>query len=119
MSEETVAELYLEAWRSGCKGCTVYRDGCRSGVLIALEKKQEPQIDLPDVKPHVAKRPIELEADVVRFQNNKEKWIAFVGLIDGEPYEIFTGLADDEDGIFCPKSVTHGKIIKGNRCRWF
>ena len=112
VSEETVAELYLEAWRSGCKGCTVYRDGCRSGVLIALEKKQEPQIDLPDVKPHVAKRPIELEADVVRFQNNKEKWIAFVGLIDGEPYEIFTGLADDEDGIFCPKSVTHGKIIK-------
>ena len=58
------------------------------------------------------KRPIELEADVVRFQNNKEKWIAFVGLADGKPYEIFTGLADDEDGIFCPKSVTHGKIIK-------
>jgi len=112
VSEETVAQLYLEAWRSGCKGCTVYRDGSRSGVLIALEKKQEPQADLPEVKPHVAKRPIELDADVVRFQNNKEKWIAFVGLIDGEPYEIFTGLADDEDGIFCPKSVTHGKIIK-------
>ncbi len=111
VSEETVNQLYLEAWRSGCKGCTVYRDGCRSGVLVAIEKKPAaPQT--PEIKPHVAKRPIELEADVVRFQNNKEKWIAFVGLIDGAPYEIFTGLADDEDGIFCPKSVTHGKIIK-------
>ena len=60
----------------------------------------------------LTKRPNELEADVVRFQNNKEKWIAFVGLVDGKPYEIFTGLADDEDGIFCPKSVSHGKIIK-------
>ena len=110
VSEEVVNSLYVEAWRSGCKGCTVYRDGSRSGVLVALEKKSEPAAG--EVKPHVAKRPIELEADVVRFQNNKEKWIAFVGLIDGNPYEIFTGLADDEDGIFCPKSVTHGKIIK-------
>ena len=109
VSEELVNNLYVEAWRSGCKGCTVYRDGSRSGVLVALEKKTDPT---PEIKPHVAKRPIELEADVVRFQNNKEKWIAFVGLIDGAPYEIFTGLADDEDGIFCPKSVTHGKIIK-------
>ena len=109
VSEELVNNLYVEAWRSGCKGCTVYRDGSRSGVLVALEKKADPT---PEIKPHVAKRPIELEADVVRFQNNKEKWIAFVGLIDGAPYEIFTGLADDEDGIFCPKSVTHGKIIK-------
>lgn len=108
VSEELVNNLYVEAWRSGCKGCTVYRDGSRAGVLVALEKKAE----TPEIKPHVAKRPIELEADVVRFQNNKEKWIAFVGLIDGAPYEIFTGLADDEDGIFCPKSVTHGKIIK-------
>ncbi len=108
VSEELVNKLYVSAWRAGCKGCTVYRDGSRSGVLIAIEKKPE----VTEVKPHVAKRPIELEADVVRFQNNKEKWIAFVGLIDGEPYEIFTGLADDDDGIFCPKSVTHGKIIK-------
>ncbi len=106
ISEETVAQLYTEAWKAGCKGCTVYRDGSRSGVLLSLEKKTE------EIKPHVAKRPIELEADVVRFQNNKEKWIAFVGLIDGAPYEIFTGLADDDDGIFCPKSVTKGKIIK-------
>ncbi len=115
VSEELVNKLYVEAWRCGCKGCTVYRDGCRSGVLVALEnktkKKEEPQLPVP-VDPHPHKRPIELEADVVRFQNNKEKWIAFVGLINGRPYEIFTGLADDEDGIFCPKSVNHGKIIK-------
>ena len=110
VSEELVNNLYVEAWKSGCKGCTVYRDGSRAGVLVSLEKKADTQGD--EIKPHVAKRPIELEADVVRFQNNKEKWIAFVGLIDGAPYEIFTGLADDEDGIFCPKSVTRGKIIK-------
>ena len=112
VSEELVNNLYVEAWKSGCKGCTVYRDGSRAGVLVALEKKPETQVPNDGIKPHVAKRPIELEADVVRFQNNKEKWIAFVGLIEGEPYEIFTGLADDEDGIFCPKSVTNGKIIK-------
>ncbi len=109
VTEETVARLYYEAWKAGCKGCTVYRDGSRSGVLVSIEKKAPEE---PEIKPHVAKRPIELEADVVRFQNNKEKWIAFVGLIDGAPYEIFTGLADDEEGIFCPKSVTHGKIVK-------
>lgn len=112
VSEELVNQLYVEAWRSGCKGCTVYRDGSRSGVLIAVEKKPEVKETLIAPEPHVLKRPIELEADVVRFQNNKEKWIAFVGLTDGKPYEIFTGLADDEDGIFCPKSVTKGKIIK-------
>lgn len=76
---------------------------------ISRKEKAEPKIATPQ---HVGKRPIELEADVVRFQNNKEKWIAFVGLIDGRPYEIFTGLADDDDGIFCPKSVTHGKLSK-------
>ena len=110
VSEELVNKLYVEAWESGCKGCTVYRDGSRAGVLVSLEKNSDTKSE--EIKPHIAKRPIELEADVVRFQNNKEKWIAFVGLIDGEPYEIFTGLADDEDGIFCPKSVTRGKIIK-------
>ncbi|MDE6485373.1 MAG: adenosylcobalamin-dependent ribonucleoside-diphosphate reductase [Duncaniella sp.] len=111
---ELVNKLYIEAWKSGCKGCTIYRDGCRSGVLVAIEKKkpEAAPAPAPDYRPHVAKRPIELEADVVRFQNNKEKWIAFVGLVDGKPYEIFTGLADDEDGIFCPKSVTKGRIIK-------
>lgn len=108
VTEELVNRLYVEAWKSGCKGCTVYRDGSRSGVLVSIEKKKPAQIE----QQHVAKRPIELEADVVRFQNNKEKWIAFVGLMNGRPYEIFTGLADDDDGIFCPKSVTRGKIIK-------
>lgn len=106
VSEDLVNQLYVEAWRQGCKGCTVYRDGSRSGVLVSVSKK-------PAVTPvQVLKRPIELDADVVRFQNNKEKWIAFVGIRDGKPYEIFTGLADDDDGIFCPKSVTKGKIIK-------
>ena len=120
VNEELVGKLYMEAWRAGCKGCTVYRDGSRNNVLEALPKKKEQKqtsgentlaalIHLPD---HTVKRPAELEADVVRFQNNKEKWIAFVGLADGKPYEVFTGLADDEDGIFCPKSVNHGKIIK-------
>ncbi len=115
VSEEIVNKLYVEAWRAGCKGCTVYRDGSRSGVLIALEnkkKKTEAPAPAEEIHPLALKRPIELDADVVRFQNNKEKWIAFVGLMDGHPYEIFTGLADDEDGIFCPKSVNHGKIIK-------
>jgi ribonucleoside-diphosphate reductase alpha chain len=115
VTEDLVNQLYVEAWRSGCKGCTVYREGSRSGVLVAIEKKKtEPAQGLKpgEIHPHIIKRPNELEADVVRFQNNKEKWIAFVGLMDGCPYEIFTGLADDEDGIFCPKSVNHGKIIK-------
>ena len=110
VSEEMVGDLYVEAWKAGCKGCTVYRDGSRNNVLEAIKKPESKElIHEPEI---VIKRPTELEADVVRFQNNKEKWIAFVGLANGRPYEIFTGLADDEDGIFCPKSVTHGKIIK-------
>lgn len=115
VSEDLINELYLHAWKEGCKGCTVYRDGSRSGVLLATQnkKKTEPAAPIPMDEPHLLlKRPIELDADVVRFQNNKEKWIAFVGLLNGKPYEIFTGLADDEDGIFCPKSVNKGKIIK-------
>ena len=110
VDEALVNRLYVEAWKSGCKGCTVYRDGSRSGVLVQVDKKPKAAEVQPKAVPLV--RPIELEADVVRFQNNKEKWIAFVGLKDGRPYEIFTGLADDDDGIFCPKSVNHGKIIK-------
>ncbi|MBD5420040.1 MAG: adenosylcobalamin-dependent ribonucleoside-diphosphate reductase [Bacteroides sp.] len=113
VSEELVGDLYMEAWKAGCKGCTVYRDGSRNNVLEAVKKKKdEPATHLIHTPDHVVKRPKELEADVVRFQNNKEKWIAFVGLVDGKPYEIFTGLVDDEDGIFCPKSINHGKIIK-------
>lgn len=130
---ELVDRLYMEAWKAGCKGCTIYRDGCRSGVLISVgenkkkdrEKAGEEKVEnsTDEVKSSATaadapapmtktKRPNELEADVVRFQNNKEKWIAFVGLKNGQPYEIFTGLADDDDGIFCPKSVSKGKIIK-------
>ncbi len=114
VSEELVNRLYMEAWKCGCKGCTVYRDGSRSGVLVSIDKKKDANKSENSTSRHAnySKRPIELEADVVRFQNNKEKWIAFVGLLDGAPYEIFTGLSDDEDGLFLPKSVTHGKIIK-------
>ncbi|MGB5236459.1 MAG: adenosylcobalamin-dependent ribonucleoside-diphosphate reductase [Flavobacteriaceae bacterium] len=106
-TEELVGDLYLEAWKAGCKGVTVYRDGSRSGVLISNESEAQETLTV-----FPTKRPQVLEADVVRFQNNKEKWIAFIGLIDGEPYEIFTGLADDEDGILIPRWVDDGLIIK-------
>ncbi|MCQ2206258.1 MAG: adenosylcobalamin-dependent ribonucleoside-diphosphate reductase [Bacteroidaceae bacterium] len=113
VSEELVNRLYIEAWRSGCKGCTVYRDGSRSGVLVSTKKedKEKKPCDCPP--PVVTEvRPKSLECDVVRFQNNKEKWVAFVGLLDGYPYEIFTGVLDDEDGIALPKNVVKGHIIK-------
>ena len=132
VDEALVNKLYVEAWRSGCKGCTIFRDGSRSGVMISVSKKDKKREDKPadeekakDLnsaeehhehiceRPHVVEvRPKELDCDVVRFQNNKEKWVAFVGLLDGYPYEIFTGLQDDEEGIALPKSVTKGKIIK-------
>jgi ribonucleoside-diphosphate reductase alpha chain len=115
-TEELVGHLYEEAWRCGCKGVTVYRDGSRAGVLIAVEekkdeKKEEKKICFPYDEAHLI-RPKELECEIVRFQNSKDKWIAFVGLKDGRPYEIFTGLADDEEGILLPKTVNEGKIIK-------
>ena len=122
VDEALVNRLYVEAWRSGCKGCTIYRDGSRSGVMISVSKKDKKSkkddahtAEMPEVQhiPTVTEvRPKELECDVVRFQNNKEKWVAFVGLLDGYPYEIFTGLQDDEEGIVLPKTVTKGKIIK-------
>ena len=117
VDEELVNKLYVEAWRSGCKGCTIYRDGSRSGVMISVPKKKEKENaakdTIPCKHPEVTEvRPKELECDVVRFQNNKEKWVAFVGLLQGYPYEIFTGLQDDEEGIVLPKTVTKGKIIK-------
>ena len=115
VDEDLVNRLYVEAWRSGCKGCTVYRDGSRAGVLITTQKKSDNKSEKEcNCKPPqvVEVRPRVLEADVVRFQNNKEKWVAFVGLLDGHPYEIFTGLQDDEEGILLPKSVTTGRIIK-------
>ncbi|MBR5323692.1 MAG: adenosylcobalamin-dependent ribonucleoside-diphosphate reductase [Muribaculaceae bacterium] len=113
VTEELVNQLYVEAWKSGCKGCTVYRDGSRAGVLISLDDKKKK--DCPceqEIVHHDLVRPVELDADVVRFQNNREKWIAFIGLQNGRPYEIFTGLADDEEGLLIPKSVERGKIIK-------
>ena len=127
VDEALVNRLYVEAWKCGCKGCTIYRDGSRAGVMISISKKDkkesehaegaEVQEDQP--KEHICEqpevtevRPKELECDVVRFQNNKEKWVAFVGLLKGYPYEIFTGLQDDEEGIILPKNIIKGKIIK-------
>ncbi len=121
VDEALVNRLYVEAWRSGCKGCTIYRDGSRSGVMMSVSKKdkkkekshQAEAVASPCQRPAVTEtRPKELVCDVVRFQNNREKWVAFVGLLDGYPYEIFTGLQDDEEGIVLPKTVTRGKIIK-------
>jgi ribonucleoside-diphosphate reductase alpha chain len=114
-SEALVNELYVQAWKSGCKGCTVYREGSRSGVLVSVDKKKKKKKKGAEcMEPPVimSTRPRELEADVVKFQNNKDKWIAFVGLLNGRPYEIFTGLADDEEGIMLPKNVSKGSIIK-------
>lgn len=121
VDEDLVNRLYVEAWRSGCKGCTIYRDGSRSGVLVSTQKNEKKKKEADAAAENNAakqlpvlteRRPEVLECDVVRFQNNKEKWVAFVGLLDGHPYEIFTGLQDDEEGIVLPKTVTKGRIIK-------
>jgi len=112
VSEELVGQLYMEAWKAGCKGVTVYRDGSRSGVLVAVNEKENKNTDPAQPGDFPLIRPQVLAADVVRFQNNKDKWIAFIGLIDGRPYEIFTGLSDDEDGILIPRWVNEGLIIK-------
>ncbi len=113
VDEKLVNELYITAWKSGCKGCTVYRDGSRAGVLVSTESKEKKEEKSEEMKPTITEvRPRILEADVVRFQNNKEKWVAFIGLLNGQPYEIFTGQQGDEDGIPLPKNVTHGVIIK-------
>ncbi len=112
VDEELVNQLYVEAWRSGCKGCTIYRDGSRAGVMVSMKNEKKPE-EIPCKRPEVVeKRPQVLDCDVVRFQNNKEKWVAFVGLLDGYPYEIFTGIQDDDEGIMLPKSVMKGRIIK-------
>lgn len=113
VDEALVDRLYVEAWKSGCKGCTIYRDGSRAGVMVSVKKKKEDKgAKLQTLSPVVERRPEVLECDVVRFQNNKEKWVAFVGLLDGRPYEIFTGLQDDEEGIVLPKTVSKGRIVK-------
>jgi len=105
VKEKLVGELYVKAWESGCKGVTVYRDGSRSGVLVASDKKQDKETEFP------IKRPSELHAEILRFKNNEEDWIAFIGLLDGKPYEIFTG-RKEEDTFPIPAKVTKGKILK-------
>ncbi len=112
VEESLVNRLYVEAWKCGCKGCTVYRDGSRNGVLISAEEKKKKDCNCVEQPVIVTKRPRELEAEIVKFQNNKEKWIAFIGLLNGRPYEIFTGLNDEEEGIFLPKNISKGTIIK-------
>lgn len=107
VSEELVGQVYQTAWESGCKGVTVYRDGSRSGVLVGKDKKDNKDA----VTPLPSKRPEVLECDVIRFNNNKEKWVAFVGMYNGRPYEIFTG-KQDEESLFFPKSIKKGEIIK-------
>ncbi len=106
--EELVSDLYLTAWKSGCKGLTVYREGSRDGVLISNKKKKEAK---SEVEEEVKKRPKILDAEVVRFFNNKQHWIAFIGLKDGRPYEIFTGI-DEPEYLPIPKTITKGFIIK-------
>ncbi|MDR0537294.1 MAG: adenosylcobalamin-dependent ribonucleoside-diphosphate reductase [Tannerellaceae bacterium] len=112
-TEALVNQLYLEAWRCGCKGCTVYREGSRDGVLLSDKDQEKPKEKICVEPPIIReKRPRELKADIVKFQNNREKWVAFIGLLNERPYEIFTGLADDDEGIMLPKNVTEGTIIK-------
>ena len=109
VSEELVADVYRTAWECGCKGVTVYRDGCREGVL--LDKKQKKKGGNKGAADGSLKRPKSLPADIVRFKNGQEEWIAFVGLMDGRPYEIFTGKLE-EDALYIPRKITKGNIIK-------
>ena len=104
---ELVSDVYMTAWESGCKGCTVYRDGSRNGVLISASDKPKGN----KTEAFNYKRPKSLDADILKFSNNKEKWIAFVGVRDGKPYEIFTGRIDNDD-LNIPSNIKGGKIIK-------
>lgn len=109
-SEEMVRNIYETAWEVGCKGCTIYRDGSRSGVLVSNKEREtnDRAALFPETLP--PRRPDQLEARIVRFQNNKESWIAVIGLYEGRPFEIFTGRADDT--FLLPTSVTTGTVIK-------
>ncbi len=129
--EQAITQVVLAAWHAGCKTCVIYREGSQADVFLSASSRDRENA-LAFVEAHVVSqrlltqhhfmggaspmvmenRPKELICDVVRFQNNKEKWVAFVGLLDGRPYEIFTGLQDDEEGIALPKTVTKGKIIR-------
>ena len=110
VSEELVADVYRTAWECGCKGVTVYRDGCRDGVLIDAKKKgDKKEQKCSPVSSH--KRPTSIPADIVRFKNGSEDWIAFVGIQDGRPYEIFTGKIE-EDAMYIPRKITSGWILK-------
>ena len=110
ISEEIVADVYRTAWESGCKGITVYRDGCRAGVLVDKKsKKAEPK--KCEEATGENRRPKSIPADVIRFKNGSEMWIAFVGMVDGRPYEIFTGKIED-DAMYIPPKITKGNIIK-------
>ena len=109
VSEDMVAQLYIAAWKSGCKGITVYREGSREGILVT-SKKDAPGNGTTGT-PSPLRRPVSLEAEIIRFKNNKEDWIAFIGLYEGRPYEIFTGITDDEVFLI-PKTITKGKILK-------
>ncbi|MCG3166377.1 MAG: hypothetical protein POELPBGB_02155 [Bacteroidia bacterium] len=112
VTEELVGQIYQTGWESGCKGITVYRDGSRSGVLVSNESKSEKNDDSQNdiIESRAPKRPAILEGEIVRFQNNHEKWIAVVGLLNGKPYEIFTGKA--EESFILPNWVERGEIIK-------
>ena len=110
VSEELVADVYRTAWECGCKGVTVYRDGCRAGVLVDKKSKKSaaPKCEEPTQS---NRRPKSIPAEVVRFKNGKEDWIAFVGMLEGHPYEIFTGKIED-DAMYIPPKITKGNILK-------
>ena len=110
VSEALVAEVYRTAWECGCKGVTVYRDGCRDGVLLDKNSKAK-KSSCSDSTDSIRKRPVSVPADIVRFKNGSEDWIAFVGIQDGRPYEIFTGKIE-EDAMYIPRKVTKGNIIQ-------